>query len=62
MVRNISIILVRTKRKDCDLKSIPKGYLEELVVTETVVQMLKDEFVEEIADATMRTQDKRRTF
>lgn len=52
----------KKKRKSCDMKSIPKGYLEELVVTETVVQMLKDEVIEEIADATMRTQDKRRTF
>ena len=46
------------RRRICDKKAVKKDWIEELVVRETVEQVLQDGVIAEIADAAMALQDK----
>jgi hypothetical protein len=46
------------RRRVCDKKAVRKKWIEELVVRETVHQVLQDDVIEKIADAVMALQDR----
>lgn len=46
------------RRRICDKKAVRKKWIEELVVRETVEQVLQDDVIEMIADAVMALQDR----
>lgn len=52
--------ICRTKRDsdNCKKKNVPRDWLESLVVTETLRRVLRDEVIEEIADAAIEYQER----
>lgn len=49
------------RRRVCDKKAVKKKWIEELVVRETVQQVLQDDVIEKIADAVMALQERELT-